>query len=112
MLIFSQYTVEKGFCEDLDEGKFSITLVHALSTATEPEALLLRNLISGRHNSGKLSFAQKNLALNIMERAGSLDYTAAVLDELYGAISRELESVELQHGENKPFRSLLSMLKV
>lgn len=104
--------MEKGFCEDLDEGKFSIALLHALSNAAEPEALLLRNLMSGRHNAGKLSFVQKNLALSIMEGARSLDYTMEVLRKLYEAIGRELERIELRHGENKPFRFLLSMLKV
>lgn len=111
-LNFSQYTVEKGFCEDLDEGKFSITLLHALSAAPEPEALLLRNLMSGRRNDGKLSVVQKNLALSIIEGARSLEYTAAVLQKLYKAIVRELESTERQFGENKPFRFLLSLLKV
>ncbi|KAL1876932.1 hypothetical protein Daus18300_002538 [Diaporthe australafricana] len=111
-LTSADYAVEKGFCEDLDEGKFSITLLHALSNAAEPEALLLRNLMSARHSVGKMSFVQKNLALSIMEGARSLDYTLEVLRKLHEAIGRELESVELQHGENKPFRFLLSMLKV
>nr|BCP56498.1 phomopsene synthase [Diaporthe amygdali] len=111
-LTSADYTVEKGFCEDLDEGKFSITLLHALSAAPEPEALLLRNLMSGRRNDGKLSVVQKNLALSIIEGARSLEYTAAVLQKLYKAIVRELESTERQFGENKPFRFLLSLLKV
>jgi hypothetical protein len=68
--------------------------------------------MSVRHSEGKLSMVQKSLALGIMEEARSLDYTADVLKKLHQTISTELENVELKFGENKPFRFLLSLLKV
>ncbi|KAI1347164.1 isoprenoid synthase domain-containing protein [Xylaria sp. FL0043] len=41
-----QYTAQKGFCEDLDEGKFSLPLIHAL--AHTDKGLQLRGLLHER----------------------------------------------------------------
>ncbi|KAK3304736.1 isoprenoid synthase domain-containing protein [Chaetomium strumarium] len=89
-LTSADYTQQKGFCEDLDEGKYSLPLVYALggcksdepgsaaTTATpKPTALLLRNLLSQRHVSGRMGLDQKKLFLEYLEQQGGLPTRAA-----------------------------------
>ncbi|EXL70638.1 hypothetical protein FOPG_13561 [Fusarium oxysporum f. sp. conglutinans race 2 54008] len=51
-LIDNRYTDQKGFCEDLDEGKYSLTLMHALQRDSSG---LLANILSMRRFQGKLT---------------------------------------------------------
>lgn len=116
-----QYTKQKGFCEDLDEGKYSLTLIHALgrckdngSSTTDPrDALstaLLRNLLSQRHVSGKMSLDQKKLFLEYLEARGSLEYTRLAVDTLQTELHRLAEQLGMQ--QNEHLTKLLETLQV
>ncbi|KAI0124117.1 isoprenoid synthase domain-containing protein [Xylariales sp. AK1849] len=108
-----EYTDQKGFCDDLDEGKFSLILIHAIENAPEAECSILKHVLSQRHMTNGMSLAQKHLVLDILTTAGSLQYTTSALNGLSQEINREIERVEVVYGVvNKPLRVLLSMLKV
>ncbi|KAK8061808.1 hypothetical protein PG994_008174 [Apiospora phragmitis] len=112
-LTSAEYTDQKGFCEDLDEGKFSLTLVHALEHATETDSHVLRHILAQRHIAGGMSLAQKHLVLSILKGTGSLDFTVAALRRIDQEIGIEISRIEEVTGvENRPLRTLFEMLKV
>ncbi|KAF5965363.1 geranylgeranyl diphosphate synthase, partial [Fusarium coicis] len=87
----NKYTDQKGFCEDLDEGKYSLTLIHALQSDSSG---LLTNILSMRRVQGKLSREQKMLVLEVMRANGSLDWTSALLGMLHSRVVAEIGSLE------------------
>lgn len=113
-----QYTKQKGFCEDLDEGKYSLPLIHALGSSGTLGAArngfnnagVIRSLLSQRHSGGTLSLDQKKLLLQQIKDAGSLEYTRQALD----ALQKELKNMATQMGmyEDANLRVLLEVLKV
>ncbi|PNP47761.1 hypothetical protein THARTR1_10446 [Trichoderma harzianum] len=112
-LTSGEYTDQKGFCDDLDEGKFSLALIHGLENTTEKENSILRHILAQRHIANSMSLSQKHLVLDILKAAGSLDYTVTALRKIGQEIDLEVDSIEELTGiENKPLRALLSMLKV
>ncbi|KAL6826308.1 isoprenoid synthase domain-containing protein [Trichoderma camerunense] len=112
-LTSGEYTDQKGFCDDLDEGKFSLALIHALENTTEKENSIIRHILAQRHIANGMSLSQKHLVLDILKAAGSLDYTVTALRKIGQEIDFEIDSIEEVTGvENKPLRTLLGMLKV
>jgi len=111
-----KYTKQKGFCEDLDEGKYSLPLIHALGHCKQLPNLrshgtvVLRNLLAQRHVTGRMTMEQKKLFLQHIEAQGSLDYTRQAMQEL----QVELKSLAEQMGmlRNEQLKNLMETLKV
>lgn len=117
-LASADYAQQKGFAEDLDEGKYSFTLIHCIQTLdSEPmftsAAMQIRAFLMKRRFDGKLSYEAKREVLAIIKETKSLGYTLEVLRELHGGLEKEVESLESKFGEeNFSLRLLLEMLKV
>ncbi len=117
-LASADYAKQKGFAEDLDEGKYSFTLIHCIETLeSEPkfagDAMQLRAFLMKRRFEGKLSNEAKREVLATMKKTKSLDYTLGVLRELHGELEKEVGSLEARFDEeNLAWRILLEMLKV
>jgi geranylgeranyl diphosphate synthase type 3 len=77
-----QYTQNKGFCEDLTEGKFSFPIIHAIRKDLSNRQLL--NIISQKPTAVEV----KKYALEVIKRAGSFEYVREFL------LQKELESLE------------------
>ncbi|KAH6840594.1 isoprenoid synthase domain-containing protein [Chaetomium sp. MPI-CAGE-AT-0009] len=114
-LTSADYTKQKGFCEDLDEGKYSLPLIQALGRrgdagSSNGDTTVLQNLLSQRHIQGKMALNHKHLFLRKLEETGSLDYTRRAL----GALQLELRSLAEQMGmhKDKNLTELLETLKV
>ncbi|PQE20323.1 gibberellin cluster-GGPP-synthase protein [Rutstroemia sp. NJR-2017a BBW] len=105
-----QYTSQKGLCEDLDEGKYSLPLLHLLES--EVNNIQIFNILSTRRATGKMPYEQKILMLEHFKRAGSLEFTAAVLDSLHADIFSEIERLEKRCGENPHLRILAELLRL
>ncbi|RYN20222.1 Fusicoccadiene synthase [Alternaria tenuissima] len=106
-----EYSAQKGFCEDLDEGKMSFPLVHALKSCEDNAELY--ELLRQRRDIGYLSDEQKKLVLGQLDRAGSMTYTRDTLRRLQGEIHAGLKRVEDVTGrENWILRALLQRLEV
>jgi geranylgeranyl pyrophosphate synthase len=114
-LKLADYTQQKGFCEDLDEGKFSLPLIIAFNENNKaPKAVAqLRGLMMQRCVNGGLTFEQKVLALNLIEEAGGISGTEKVLHSLYGEMEAELERLAGVFGaENHQLELILEMLRI
>lgn len=106
-----QYAEQKGFCEDLDEGKYSLPLIHLVKTTRSEH--LLRNLLSQRHLNSGSNVEHKRTVLELMNKSGSLSFTADFLDALHKKVEKSLGELETKFGaENPELRILLKMLKV
>ncbi|KAL4801265.1 isoprenoid synthase domain-containing protein [Aspergillus unguis] len=86
-----EYTGQKGFCEDLDECKFSYPLIHALTT--QPKNVQLRGILQQSRSSG-LNVPLKEHVLQQLRQAGSLEYTERKLGELMERMSDAVVSLE------------------
>ncbi|KAK2767552.1 hypothetical protein FQN54_003710 [Arachnomyces sp. PD_36] len=110
-LTSADYTKQKGFCEDLDEGKYSLPLIHALQS--NPRNMQLRSMLTVRRVCGKSTFEHKQLILTHLKQAGSLDYTLEVLKTLYTELEQEIGRLEKVFGIENPWLTLLlEVLKV
>jgi geranylgeranyl pyrophosphate synthase len=106
-----QYANQKGFTEDLDEGKYSLPLLHLLHA--EPENMQIRNILSTRRALGKLTQEQKVLVLESMKRANSLAYTRTVLRHLHKEIGCEIQVLEKAcNSDNVQLKMMWEMLYV
>ena len=112
-LASDKYSISKGFCEDLDEGKCSFVLLHALNHSSPSAREILRHIMFQRRAAGHTELAQKELTLRLMKEAGSLNYTLHVLGLLQDEILVELDKIEAHTGTPNPLlRQLISALVV
>ncbi|KAK7972508.1 geranylgeranyl diphosphate synthase [Apiospora saccharicola] len=112
-LVSDEYATQKGFCEDLDEGKFSLPLIHALAHTDGAQAEQLQEILSERRIKGKCTVEHKRLVLARMHDAGSLDYVLHVLQMLDARLDREVEQLERAFDQvNHQIRLMLALLKV
>jgi len=107
----NEYGNQKGFCEDLDEGKMSLPLVHALQTEPSIRAELMG--ILRQKTSKGLSSQMKEHVLGRFGEAGSLSYTHDVLEGMEKSLTQSLRKLETDFGiENPMLEVLLSRLKI
>ncbi|GJC78710.1 fusicoccadiene synthase [Colletotrichum liriopes] len=105
------YTQQKGFCEDLDEGKYSVPLIYTLET--QPGNIQLINLLSTGRKTGRLTKEQKECVLEIINKSGGFAYTRVVLLRLYSQISDALKELEFSFGSSNPeMKVLLELLRI
>ncbi|PRT54841.1 Geranylgeranyl pyrophosphate synthase [Wickerhamiella sorbophila] len=71
----AKYTTNKGFCEDLTEGKFSLPIIHSIRSDETNSELL--NILRQRTTSMSL----KRHALEYMESTNSFEYTRQLMKQ-------------------------------
>ncbi|KAL2827214.1 isoprenoid synthase domain-containing protein [Aspergillus cavernicola] len=104
-LTSADYTSKKGFCEDLDEGKFSLPLIHLLNHTPYPDRIT--SAIYNRACATKLKREVKQHILDAMESARTFEYVRDVLKHLHAEIMKSLGAVEAGLGTNIGARVLL-----
>ncbi|KAF3244134.1 hypothetical protein TWF128_009833 [Orbilia oligospora] len=111
------YTRAKGSLSDLDEGKYSFMLIHALKNQKYNHQL--KSLLQLRSQKGFLTEEQKDLIMKIMERSNSMEYTAMVLKEISMEVEVKLGYIEAQLAErgfkedkNWMIRAIMARLKL
>ncbi|KAL4796622.1 putative geranylgeranyl diphosphate synthase [Aspergillus venezuelensis] len=108
-LVSAEYTKQKGFCEDLDEGKFSLPIIHLLQSL--PDNDVIRNLWMQRRVHRTATQAQKQIILDLMKDRGSLEFTLTIMNATYEKVEREIGEVESKFGKgNSDLRLLLELL--
>ncbi|KAH9223722.1 isoprenoid synthase domain-containing protein [Leptodontidium sp. 2 PMI_412] len=112
-----EYSDQKGFCEDLDEGKLSYPLVHCLQ-----DNPVLRSRILGIFRQRPTTIDQvptalplqtKIYILNEIKASGAMERTLNTLKKLEEELIAEIGALEARVGmENPMLRLLLSILTV
>lgn len=88
-------------------------IIHALDTLPVDQCLVLRNLLTQRRASGKSTPAHKQMILDMLHAAGSLESTLTAIRLLQAELDRELEAVEVETGvDNWELRVVVELVKV
>ncbi|KAJ8113439.1 hypothetical protein OPT61_g4437 [Boeremia exigua] len=117
-LVSVDYEKQKGFAEDLDEGKFSFPLIHCIQTLEGDaqymgEAMQMRSFLLKRRVEGQLSDEAKREVLEMMRLTSSLDYTLDVLRVLQDKLETEVARLGAEFGlDNSPMKKILTLLRV
>ncbi|KAK6497448.1 hypothetical protein TWF481_011857 [Arthrobotrys musiformis] len=110
-LMSHEYTKTKGHLSDLDEGKYSLMLIHSLRNSKE--GTQLKSLLTMRARQGNLSPEQKDTVMKILMRSESMEYTLNILEELDNGMDNQLGRLENQAGErNVILRAVLEKLRM
>ncbi|KAK6335210.1 hypothetical protein TWF718_010646 [Orbilia javanica] len=99
----------------LDEGKYSLALIHALNNSNSSDREQLESLLLLRSRQGNLVSEQKSLVMKILARTGSMGYTVKVMERLENEIERRLESIEatiIGAERNWTMRAIMDYLRV
>jgi geranylgeranyl diphosphate synthase type 3 len=82
-----KYMLNKSFCEDLTEGKFSFPIIHAI--LKNPSDHRLQNILKQRTESTEL----KIYAVEYMKKMGSFEYTKKVIEEYRNSIMEKIDAL-------------------
>ncbi|KAI8365948.1 geranylgeranyl pyrophosphate synthase [Radiomyces spectabilis] len=97
-----QYADNKGFCEDLTEGKFSFPIIHSIRS--DPSNRQLLNILKQRSNSLEL----KQFALQLLEKTQTFAYCKTFLAKLEREARQEIQDL----GGNPMLEKILDLLSV
>ncbi|KAG8951587.1 geranylgeranyl pyrophosphate synthetase [Tulasnella sp. 424] len=99
----NEYTDNKGYCEDLTEGKFSFPIIHSIHANSSNRQVL--NVLAKRPSTPTM----KRYAVNYMrDRTASFEYTRGVLDKL----DRQARDEVARLGGNPKLEAILDALQV
>ncbi|KAF9461847.1 isoprenoid synthase domain-containing protein [Collybia nuda] len=99
----TEYTTNKGFAEDLTEGKFSFPVVHSIHADTTNRQVL--NVLQKRPASPTLKIHTINYLRN---HTKSFEYTLSVLHNLEAQTRQEIQRL----GGNKGLEKIMDLLHV
>lgn len=105
-----KYSEQKGFCEDLDEGKFSFPIVACCNSDSTAGDIILGLF---RHGQGgaTLSRNTKVYMLDLVKGSGAFEATWELLQELNKEMCEALAKLETATGKtNQVLRRIIEML--
>ncbi|CAG8817142.1 27899_t:CDS:2, partial [Gigaspora margarita] len=97
-----KYADNKGFCEDLTEGKFSFPIIHSINS--DPNDRRLINILKQHTTSIEL----KQYAVNIMSETGSFEYTSNYLEKTDKMVREKIEKLN----GNPVLEKILDLLSI
>ncbi|WWC69781.1 uncharacterized protein I206_103724 [Kwoniella pini CBS 10737] len=97
----SEYEANKGYCEDLTEGKFSFPVVHGVRADSTNRQIL--NVLQKKTNSVSL---KKHVVDYLRDETKSFEYTKKVIIQLQDQIQEEIKEL----GGNGPLEKALNSL--
>ncbi|KAI1284015.1 isoprenoid synthase domain-containing protein [Xylaria sp. FL0933] len=101
-----EYGDNKGFCEDLTEGKFSFLIIHSIRANPHNEQLI--NILRQKTTAAEL----KRYAVSYMESTGSFEYTKKVLAVLIERARRTADDLSGDREKSAGIHEILSKLAV
>lgn len=108
-----QYARQKGSCEDLDEGKISLPLIHSMQKSSPIERAQIKGIFGGRGSHDLLPEIKAFVFNHIDQKTASLAYIREMLKGLEVELMNDLVAVEKVTGMTNPLlRSLLAKLEL
>lgn len=105
------YAAQKGFAEDLDEGKFSLMMIHGIETNPH-DSFLLETLRKTSDLDEPLPVNLKRKVIAYLEEVGSFKYACDTMKQLSEQITDEYRRiVESTRSRNQTVEMLLEKLK-
>ncbi|XXH03847.1 hypothetical protein Hte_010253 [Hypoxylon texense] len=101
-----EYGQNKGFCEDLTEGKFSFLIIHSIRS--NPSNLQLLNILKQKTKDDEV----KRYAVKYMESTGSFEYTKKVLAVLTERARKMADEIDEGKGKSTGIHKILDKLVV
>lgn len=101
-LTSKEYADNKDFCDDLTEGKFSFPIIHAIHNRKNDREIM--NILRQRTKDIDV----KRYCVQLLETAGSFEYTRSVLYKLKDEIEAEVSRL----GSNQYLQDVLSELSI
>ncbi|RDH28588.1 terpenoid synthase [Aspergillus welwitschiae] len=98
------YTKNKGFCEDLTEGKFSFLIIHSIHSNPNNHHLL--NILRQRSEDDSV----KKYAVEYIDSTGSFEYCRERLASLLEEADHMVKELESQVGHSKGIYEILRFL--
>ncbi|KAK1992112.1 polyprenyl synthetase [Colletotrichum falcatum] len=95
-LMSDQYAKEKGFAEDLDEGKISLPLIYTLQSSPYRDAI--SRIFKRRDDGGEMGLEMKVFIIREMRNTGALDKTYDLLRLMQCDLLSELKRLEKAFG--------------
>lgn len=102
----TEYTSNKGLCEDLTEGKFSFPIIHSIRSNPSNQQLL--NILKQKTTDDDV----KRYALKYMDSMGSFEYCRIVLKELKGKAMGMIDELDRGTDAGSGIRIILDKMDV
>lgn len=102
----TEYTENKGLCEDLTEGKFSFPIIH--SVRSNPQNLQLINILKQKTTDDVV----KRYAISYMESTGSFKYCIKTMRDLHEKAIAMIEDMDQGSGRGAAVRRILDKMVV
>lgn len=108
-----EYSNQKGWCEDLDEGKFSYLVIHCLETSPKFRDRIMGLFRQRNGSSGPMPSVAKVQIIEYLQEAGSFEACWELLSKMEDEIESEIKRLEEVTGEENPqIHLLLKLLSV
>ncbi|KAE8345077.1 hypothetical protein BDV24DRAFT_171030 [Aspergillus arachidicola] len=101
-----EYTKNKGFCEDITEGKFSFPIIHSINS--DPRNMQLVNILRQRSEDNSL----KAYAVDYITSTRSFTYSYGKLNSLIAEAKSMMEELDAQMGPSTGMCAFLEMLNL
>ncbi|KAK5632268.1 hypothetical protein RRF57_007982 [Xylaria bambusicola] len=105
-LLSPEYGENKGFCEDLTEGKFSFLIIHSIRADQLDQRL--SNILRQKTTSDTV----KRYAVDYMKSTGSFEYTKKVLEVLIERAKKTADGLSSDGQKNTEIYEILDKLTV
>jgi geranylgeranyl diphosphate synthase type 3 len=107
----AKYQKEKGFCEDLDEGKYSFLVQHSINS--NPLDTTITCLLAKVRAGNTLTLEDKMTALTYLEgTTNTFAYTQLVVERMCSSLEESLDDIVKATGIRNPFfEDILRKLK-
>lgn len=102
----TEYTGNKGLCEDLTEGKFSFPIIHSIRT--NPQNRQLINILKQKTTDDEV----KKYAVKHMESTGSFEYCRKILRDLHEKALAMIDAIDGGHGQGAGIKLILDKMAV